>query len=508
MPRRKKEPDEQPLLGEGGAPGEASPAPAARAALTVTQAAALVKGVLSEALPGRLRIVGEISNFSQRTHWFFSIKDAGASLRCVCFATTARRVTFPVKDGLQVVVTGRVDFFPGQGSLQVYVDAIEPVGQGALELRYQQLCAELRGLGYFDDARKRVLPLMPRSVAVVTSRSGAALQDVINTASKRWPGCRLLLVDVKVQGPDAAPQIAAALDKLSSQGEAIGVEVIILTRGGGSIEDLWAFNERVVADAIFRCALPVVAAIGHESDTTIAELVADLRCSTPTQAVMTVIPDRAALQAQVTQARQRLTMTTRRQISDAANRVQAVARNPIFRRPESMIEQRLTHQQTLSRRLAMSLQRQVPAMSQRTASLAQALSGALRHRAQSQASIVASLRQRLSSGVLRTLHDSDQAMQAAGRQLDAVGPANVLRRGFTYTLDVHGSLVRSVQTAAPGSTLTTVFADGRLQSRVIAPGQPAQEDVTNSAAMPRFVRRKRPRGSSDPAQPGLFGDER
>jgi exodeoxyribonuclease VII large subunit len=329
---------------------------------------------------------------------------------------------------------------------------------------------------------------------------------VINTASKRWPGCRLLLVDVKVQGPEAAPQIAAALDKLSSQGPELGVEVIILTRGGGSIEDLWAFNERVVADAIFRCNLPIVAAIGHESDTTIAELVADLRCSTPTQAVMTVIPDRAALQAQVTQARQRLTMTTRRLANDAANRVQAAVRNPIFRRPQSMLQQRLAQQQTLSRRLALSLQRQVPAMSQRTASLAQALSGALRHRALRQASVVASLSHRLSTGVQRTLHDSDQALQAAGRQLDAVGPANVLRRGFTYTLDVHGSLVRSVQSAAPGSTLTTVFHDGRLQSRVIAPGQPAQDDVTNSNTVPRFVRRKRSRPKSDPSQPGLFGE--
>src|SRR5690606_26173107 len=220
-------------------------------------------------------------NFSDRAHWFFSLKDERATIRCVCFASSARQVECPVRDGMQVVCTGRVDFYDAQGHVQLYVDRIEPVGQGALELRLRQLMEELRELGYFDEAAKKPLPVLPRRVAVVTSRSAAALQDVIDTARRRWAGCRLYLYDVRVQGAAAAPEIARAIDALGRQHKRLRLDAIIVSRGGGSIEDLWAFNERIVAEAIHRCPLPIVAAIGHETDTTVAELVADLRCSTP-----------------------------------------------------------------------------------------------------------------------------------------------------------------------------------------------------------------------------------
>src|SRR5262249_45264333 len=163
----------------------------------------------STALPTNLRIVGEVSNLSDRTHWFFSLKDEGATIRCVCFASSARRVGFPMRDGMEVVVTGRVDFYEAQGHLQIYVDKIEPVAAGALELKYRALCEELRRLGYFEQARKKPLPVFPRRLAVVTSRTAAALQDVLNTAAKRWPGMELLLFDVRVQGAAAAPEVAA-----------------------------------------------------------------------------------------------------------------------------------------------------------------------------------------------------------------------------------------------------------------------------------------------------------
>ncbi|MEE9404378.1 MAG: exodeoxyribonuclease VII large subunit, partial [Algisphaera sp.] len=258
---------------------------------SVSRLAGHVKRALQEGLPTKVRVAGEISNFSDRNHWYFSLKDADASIRAVMFASSARRVGFPVQAGMAVVATGRVDFYNAQGSVQLYVDKLEPVGQGARELALRVLMEELREAGYFAPERKKPLPAVPRRIAVVTSRSAAALQDVINTAQQRWAGCELVLVDVRVQGDAAAGQIAAAIRRLSAQGASQGIDAVILTRGGGSIEDLWAFNEREVADALFECTLPVVAAIGHETDTTVAELVADRRCATPTQAAMTLVPD-------------------------------------------------------------------------------------------------------------------------------------------------------------------------------------------------------------------------
>ena len=308
--------------------------------LSVHQVADLVRDVLSRHVPAAIRVVGQVSNFADRRHWFFSLKDDQASLRCVMFASAvrnARQQGMQIEDGHQVVATGRIDFYDAQGQLQLYVEALEPAGLGALELKFRQLCALLQQAGYFDPQLKKRLPLVPQRVAVVTSAGSAALQDVVNTARKRWAGCRLLLFDVRVQGEAAAPQIARALDALSRHGAKRGIDAVILTRGGGSIEDLWAFNERVVADAVFRCRLPVVAAIGHETDTTIAELVADLRCATPTQAAMHVVPDATALNHQVDLVCRRMTLAINRLLGHGRERLTAVGRHPIFRRPQQAL---------------------------------------------------------------------------------------------------------------------------------------------------------------------------
>jgi len=418
--------------------------------MTVGELAGQIKRALADGLPGKVRVVGEVSNLSDRTHWFFSLKDDGAALRCVCFATNARRVGFKMRDGMQVVVTGRVDFYDAQGSVQLYVDAIEPIGQGALELRLRQMVEELRGLGYFDPEHKKPLPAMPTRIAVVTSRSAAALQDVIDTATRRWPGCRLYHYDVRVQGESASGEIALALNKLSKQGKRLGIDAVILTRGGGSIEDLWAFNERAVADAVYQCTLPIVAAIGHETDTTVAELVADVRCATPTQAAMTLIPDRDALAHQTHQLGQRLSLVLRRQFEHAAHRLASASRHPLFRNPERLVElgtQRLQQtrkrfQATLPRRLAMETSR----------------------------------------------------VEALARQLGAVNPSNVLSRGYSYTLGADGKVLKRTQDASPGDRITTVLADGRVGSVV--------EEGT--AKPPTPTRSKRRRSSKTDSGPGLF----
>lgn len=446
--------------GVDGSSGEAQP-------MSVSQANRLVKDTLARSLPAKLRIVGQVSNFNDRGHWYFSLKDAGASLRCVCFASTARRSRLRMTDGLEVVVTGRFDVYDAQGALQFYVDKLEPVGQGALELAFRALCDELRARGYFDEARKRPLPVFPCHVAVVTSHAAAALQDVVNTAARRWAGCRLSLVDVRVQGAEAAGQIAGAIEALSRHGRAAGVDAIILTRGGGSIEDLWAFNERIVADAIFNCTMPIVAAIGHETDTTIAELVADVRASTPTQAAMTLIPDMATWRQQLQSHQRRMQLLMGRLMEHARHRTEAAARHALFRRPENMLG-------PLSQRLD-GLQRGMDeAMGRAVAVRSQALGALQRHlmavqpgaRVDAAMRDTARLAQRLEQSIDRRVRMGQDRLTSAKRHLQAVGPASVLTRGYTYTLDSRGRPVTSAGTLAPGDVMTTMFSDGQVVSRV------------------------------------------
>lgn len=464
------------------------------APLTVSGVATLIREALAAKTPAKVRVVGEVSNFSNRTHWFFSLKDESATLRCVCFASSARRVGCPVEDGMQVIATGRLDFFEGQGSVQLYVDSIEPVGQGALERRLRLLMEELRELGYFDGERKKRLPLVPCKVAVVTSKTGAALQDVLNTAARRWPGCRLYLVDVRVQGAAAAPEIARAIDALSRHRKRLGLDAIILTRGGGSIEDLWAFNERAVADAVFRCEVPIVAAIGHETDTTIAELVADLRCATPTQAVMTLLPDAAALEHQSLQLSRRLALMLRRSLESATHRVEAAARHDLFRRPARLITQANERLAAHERRLRLALPRRMLPERERLTNLVARLNRATPLRLKPAQERLTRLECELDNAVRRRSREAVSHVASLERQLASINPHNVLQRGYSYTLAPDGTVLKRAADATPGARLTTVLGDGRVRSVVegqtaqALPGAPARPQRRRKATHPDQAR--------------------
>ena len=422
--------------------------PAAEAPWPVAKLAGAIQAALADGLPRKLRVVGEISNLSARNHWFFSLKDGEASIRAVMFASAARRVAFEARDGLSVVATGRVDYYGAQGSVQLYVDALQAVGEGELEAAFRRLAAELREEGLFDPERKKPLPAYPRAIAVVTSRSAAALQDVRDTARRRWPGCRLVLVDVRVQGAAAAPQIAAALGRLSREGAGLGIDAVLLTRGGGSIEDLWAFNETDVVRAVAACSLPTVAAIGHETDTTLAELAADARCATPTQAAMTLVPDEAQLREQTAQLHRRLSLSLTRRLEIARSRVEAASRHRLFSEPARLVADARAKVDAAERRLHAAVPRRVAAARERLA--------------------------------------------AAERTLDAVGPRSVLARGFTWTTDDAGRPLRTAVDAAKADTLQTHFADGVVRS--------VPEERTSARPRPKPKRRA---GTDAPG--GLFG---
>ncbi|MCA9289351.1 MAG: exodeoxyribonuclease VII large subunit, partial [Phycisphaerales bacterium] len=284
--------------GSSNSPSEPAAKPPVDRPMSVAALAGLIAGAL-ETLPRPVRVAGEISGLRDRTHWYFDLKDADAVVSCVMFASAARKAGFVPENGQAVVAGGRVEFYAKGGKVSLICDRLEPVGAGALELAFRKLVGEIRALGWFDPERKRALPTFPRRIAVVTSRTGAALQDVLDTARRRCPAVDIAVVDVRVQGDRAAGEVAAAIEWLGRRHTHLGIDAILVTRGGGSMEDLWAFNEKPVAAAIVACPVPVVAAIGHETDVTIAELVADERAATPTQAAMRLIPDRAALGEQV-----------------------------------------------------------------------------------------------------------------------------------------------------------------------------------------------------------------
>jgi len=461
--------------------------------LSVSALGDLVDRALRAGVPERVRVAGEVSGFRERTHLYFDLKDAGAAIGCVMFASAAARAGFRPEDGQAVVVTGRIEFYARQGRVSLIADSVEPVGAGALDLALKRLVEELRTLGYLDPARKRPLPVMPRRVGVVTSRSAAALQDVLVTMRKRCPAVGVLLADVRVQGDGAAAEVAEAINSLSRHHARLGIDAILVTRGGGSKEDLWSFNERVVADAIYRSRVPVVAAIGHETDVTVAELVADERCATPTQAAVRLTPDSAALIRQVRSSGRRLSAAMTTAAASGAHAATSVAAALAGAAAE-----RLYGAAIQVERIGAGLERQRPgavlARARGSVEVAGArLRGALRSLMDKADLGALALRLRRSGVALASAPAA--RLESRERQLHALNPLRVLGRGYSVTTGRDGRLVRSVKDTLPGDHLTTRVSDGAIGSRVedAAPGRPARR------ARPR---RPGPDGSSEG---GLFG---
>jgi exodeoxyribonuclease VII large subunit len=445
---------------------------AAARALTVSQASELIQRTLEERIPSPLRVVGEVSNFNPRNHWYFSLKDESAVLSCVAWATSARKLGFTPRDGQQVLATGNISHFAPQGRTQFYVSALSPMGDGVLEAKFRALCEELRGLGYFAPERKRPLPVFPRRVAVITSRTGAALQDVLATARQRCSAVGLVVVDVRVQGEGAAEQIARAIKRVNRMAKGRGIDAILVTRGGGSIEDLWAFNERIVADATFQSALPIVAAIGHESDTTIIELVADLRAATPTQAAMRLIPSRDELCRHLDHLVHRSRTLLVRMIQRQRERIRALARTELMRAPRAHFDrfsEALRYQRVrLSRAARARMQCEHIRLHRLHARLEQARPARFNAARRERLAVLSDRLRRAGCSIIphRRTHLSSRE-----ERLEAIEVGHVLRRGYSYAVLEDGRILRSIREVRPGDPLATHVADGIVRSQVDGAGR-------------------------------------
>lgn len=433
----------------------------------MAQAAAVVRDAAFGI--GRVRVEGEIGSVATKKACFFTLKDpdADAVIDCIMWLSALARSEAQPAAGKRMVVEGRFDFWASGGRLRLVADRVALVGAGDLEARFQALCAELRGLGYFEESRKRRLPLMPRGVAIITASGSAALADCLKISEARLPSIPIRVVHVAVQGAGAAEEVARAIDAVNANAERLGVDVLVVTRGGGSREDLQPFNERVVADAAFRSRLPLVAAIGHESDVSVIELVADLRASTPTQAMVAVIPERQELLAQLDAVWSRLRALVRQGVQARAQHVRALASRACLRDPRALLIRPADRVAHASLRLRHALARATADVRDRLRSLEARL------HAQAPRQTVAvgqrratDLSHRLALSVRSAMRGRADALRALAARLEAVAPERTLARGYSITLDERGQPVRDPSALSEGAMLTTRLERGSVRSRV------------------------------------------
>jgi exodeoxyribonuclease VII large subunit len=431
---------------------------------------------------GSLWVEGEVSNLSRPAsgHWYFSLKDDAAQLRCAMFRQRNVAVRFPLRDGMHVVARGRVSLYEPRGDYQFIVDLLEEAGEGALRRQFELLKAKLAAAGLFDTGHKQPLPALPRRIGVVTSPSGAAIRDILHVLHRRFPAIPVLIYPVPVQGQGAAAEIAEMIGIASARRE---VDVLILARGGGSLEDLWSFNEEVVARALYDCLLPVVSGVGHEIDFTIADFVADVRAPTPSGAAELVVPDQLEWSRALATHVQRLRQALERRLG-AGRETLAWARRRLGQlQPGVRLRQHVQRVDELEQRLARALRHALVRGRGRLREDAAALarhSPALRLAAVRRRSDQAALR--LGACVRQRLVQARGALTAAGRTLHAVSPLATLERGYAIVIGPDDRIVRRAHDVTIGARITARLARGRLHARVedVEPDQDADAGGTTS----------------------------
>lgn len=433
---------------------------------TVSQINSLIKVAIEEKLPPRLIVRGEISDWKHHTsgHCYFSLKEEGAVLPCVMWASKFKNVKFSPEDGLEVLSTGHIDVYTLGGKYQLYVDKIEPAGIGALQLAFEQMVAKLRKEGLFDEAHKKPLPLYPMRIGILTSESGAALHDITDSIHSRWPCAKLFLYPVPVQGEGSASKIAAALRDINRRNQKLELDVLIVGRGGGAMEDLWAFNEEVLARAIFDSTIPVISAVGHEVDTTIADLVADARASTPTKAGVVAVPDMQEILGQFTATEQRLGNQTRARLKIAEHMLEVILANAVFRNPLVLVQNSRQQLDDLSADLEEFIKAILTGAHRELSAAYEQIIRIEPHRLLGYKTIeLNNCQNRANVGIRATVNNCRMQLTAQENRLSALNPRSVLQRGYSITTNKQtGLLVRTSEDVSIGDFLITELANKNL----------------------------------------------
>lgn len=396
---------------------------------------------------GSVWVEGELSNVHVHSsgHVYFTLKDESAQIQAALFRGSRGAVRFELRDGQKARVFGEITAYEARSQYQIIVKQVEEAGKGSLQEAFEKLKKKLAAEGLFDEARKKRLPMLPRRIGIVTSPTGAAIQDMLNILGRRFPNLYLLVAPVKVQGEGAAAEIAGALDLLNARG---GLDVLIVGRGGGSLEDLWAFNEEVVARAVARSVIPVISAVGHETDFTISDFVADLRAPTPSAAAELVVRPKAEFERTLAQLAGRLARGLRQRALELKNRLLKVERSDVFREPRTLVKQYRERIGALRAGLGREVRHLLQRRQQRLDDLG--------------------LRFRKQAVVWRDARWQDIRRLAAS--LKALSPDAVLERGFSITRRADGHILRDAGEAAAGERISTKLHRGILESEVVKGG--------------------------------------
>ncbi|MCS2155296.1 exodeoxyribonuclease VII large subunit [Scandinavium goeteborgense] len=422
--------------------------------------------LLLEREMGQVWISGEISNFSQPSsgHWYFTLKDDNAQVRCAMFRNSNRRVTFRPQHGQQVLVRANITLYEPRGDYQIIVESMQPAGEGLLQQKYEQLKALLSAEGLFDQQFKQPLPTPAHCVGVITSKSGAALHDILHVLKRRDPSLPVVIYPTSVQGDDAPGQIVRAIELANQREEC---DVLIVGRGGGSLEDLWSFNDERVARAIFASRIPVVSAVGHETDVTIADFVADLRAPTPSAAAEMVSRNQLELLRQVQSAQQRLEMAMDYFIANRNRRFSQLQHRLQQQHPQLRLARQQTVLDRLRQRMNFALDNQLKKTTQRQQRVIQRLNQQNPqpriYRAQTR---IQQLEYRLAQTLRAQLSTTRERFGNAVTHLEAVSPLSTLARGYSVTTAADGKLVKKTKQLNAGDTLTTRLEDGVVESEV------------------------------------------
>jgi exodeoxyribonuclease VII large subunit len=406
---------------------------------TVTEINSLVKVALEENLPCPVTVYGQISDCKHHSsgHCYFELKDEDARLACVMWNSNFRKLKFEPQDGLAVIATGSISLYVPHGKCQLYVEAMVPAGVGALQLVFEQLVKKLQAEGLFDDVHKKPLPAYPQRIAVLTSESGAALWDIVDSIYNRWPVARLFFYPVPVQGPGAAEAIARAIRDVNQRNTELKLDLLIIGRGGGSLQDLWAFNEEVLARAIFKSQIPVISAVGHEVDVTIADLVADARASTPTKAGVIAVPDMRKILEELAFLQTRLGSNTKAALNLAGQRLSTVLASAVFKNPLLPVLNAGQKLDDLAGDLQSAANSLLVALREKLARFYEQLSTLEPHRLIGrQAAAVSSAVSRLGSAMEALLSRLQLQLTARENLLAGLNPKAVLRRGYTITTNL------------------------------------------------------------------------